>query len=70
MDIDEEVERLESKDFSLNELPSNYTVIFPVMFKLAKKLELATGLNITMKHSATPFQVGKKKSGCPSQYEG
>ena len=57
MDVDEEVRRLESKDPSLTELPSNYTIKFPNMFKLAKKLELATGMNITMRHSSTPFQA-------------
>ena len=59
MDVEEEVRRLESKDVSLEELPSNYTIMFPNMFKLAKKLELATGMNITRKFSSTPFQVGE-----------
>ena len=35
----------------------NYTINFPLMFKLAKKLELATQMNITGKYSATEFQT-------------
>jgi hypothetical protein len=34
----------------------NYTVHFPLMFKLAKKLELATQMNTTAKYSSTQFQ--------------
>ena len=34
----------------------NYTIDLPVMFKLSKKLELATQLNITGKYSASPFE--------------
>ena len=37
--------------------PTNYTINFPVMFKLAKKLELATQLNVTVKYSSTLFQT-------------
>ena len=35
----------------------NYTINFPLMFKLSKKLELATQMNVTGKYSATDFQT-------------
>jgi prolyl 4-hydroxylase len=35
----------------------NYTINFPLMFKLSKKLELATQMNSTGKYSSTDFQT-------------
>ena len=35
----------------------NYTINFPLMFKLSKKLELATQMNVTGKYSASDFQT-------------
>jgi hypothetical protein len=41
-DLEEELKSIESKEFVLKYMPSNYTVHFPIMFKLAKKLELVS----------------------------
>ena len=37
--------------------PTNYTIQFPNMVKLARKLELATQMNVTGKYSSTDFQT-------------
>ena len=37
--------------------PTNYTINFPNMVKLARKLELATQMNVTGKYSSTDFQT-------------
>jgi len=49
--------RLENKDFLGKGPDKNFTIYFPIMFKLAKKLELASMMNLTDKYSSTPFQV-------------
>ena len=56
-DLDEEddVRRMESKE--VWNTKSNYTVVNPIMFKLTRKIELATGFNVSDKYSSTPYQV-------------
>jgi prolyl 4-hydroxylase len=36
---------------------TNYTIHYPLMFKLAQKFELATQMNVTGKYSSTEFQT-------------
>jgi hypothetical protein len=57
---DEDVRKMESKEvWSTNR---NYTVINPIMFKLTKKIELATGFNVSDAYSSTPYQVTSARS--------
>jgi hypothetical protein len=51
------IEDISYDDYNEFNDPTNYTVNFPLMFKLAKKLELATQLNVTGKYSSTHFQT-------------
>ncbi len=54
---EKDLEYLENKDYTGKGSPKNYTVHFPNMFRLSKRLELATRMNVTDKHSSTMYQV-------------
>jgi hypothetical protein len=51
------IKDIEYEDYNEANDMFNYTVNFPLMLKLAKKLELATQMNITAKYSSTAFQT-------------
>jgi hypothetical protein len=64
-DIDEEIKSIENKDFVLKRIPANYTIHFPNMFKLAKKLELVSmPLKLFL---ILPLRLLENKLECSSQ---
>ena len=55
LDEEEDVRKMENKE--LWSTQENYTIVNPIMFKLTRKIELATRFNISDKYSSTPYQV-------------
>ena len=54
---EEDIYDLENEKISAKMDPQNYTIQLPILFRLAKKLELATRMNITNKYSSSPYEV-------------